>query len=81
MSDDKRIGRTVRLTQDINQRLIDLCDHLGTNPNAYLVNEIGKSIARDEVTFLVKRSQGEMFDNLAKALESVVLEGREGEKG
>ena len=50
MSEERgRIGRTVRLTPDINSRLLALCEHLGTNPNAYLVTEIGKAIARDEI--------------------------------
>lgn len=71
MSEEKRIGRTVRLTVDVNQRLLDLCDHLGTNPNAYLVTEIGKAIARDELAFRAQRAQSEMMAQLlAHATES-----------
>jgi hypothetical protein len=51
MSDKLKKSRTVRLTPELDSRLLALCDHLGTNPNAYLVTEIGKAISRDEVAF------------------------------
>lgn len=71
---DTKIGRTVRLTPEVNQRLLDLCAHLGINPNAYLVGEIGKAIARDELSFNAKQQTDEMFSNL-RALVSEVQDG------
>ncbi len=76
MSDEKRVGRTVRLTADINQRLIELCEHLGTNPNAYLVNEIGKAIARDEVAFRATRQTQGMME-LLQGIAQGAQEGSE----
>ena len=56
-----RSPRSVRLTSQINDRLIALCDHLGVTPNAYLVGVIGKAIATDELTFLAKSNSNDMF--------------------
>lgn len=64
MSEVKRIGRTIRLTPEVNDRLIVLCEHLGTNPNAYLVSEIGKAISRDELSFRVGRQTADFLDFL-----------------
>ena len=71
MSD--KIGRTVRLEPNVNERLIALCDHLGVNVNAYLVGEIGKAISRDEVSFRVadhsessKEMLNEFFNEVVK---------------
>jgi predicted DNA-binding protein len=55
-----RSPRSVRLTSQINDRLIALCDHLGVTPNAYLVGVIGKAIATDEMTFLAKSNSNDM---------------------
>ena len=75
-----KITRTVRLTPDINQRLIELCEHIGTNPNAYLISEIGKAISRDEVAFRSQKNSADLYslmiplmkeaqDNFRKATE------------
>lgn len=53
MEDKKpKIGRTVKLEHNLNERLIALCAHLGVNPNAYLLNKIGEAVSRDEVSYL-----------------------------
>lgn len=71
MSEDFRVGRTIRLSSSINQRLVDLCEHLGTNPNSYLVNEIGKAISRDELAFRSHQSQAEFFGRLLQGFDQV----------
>lgn len=50
MSSDSKKTRTVRLDSSVDARLVELCKHIGTNPNAYLIAEIGKAISRDEVS-------------------------------
>lgn len=72
MSEDpQKIGRTIRLTSDMNQRLLDLCSHIGTNPNAYMVTEIGKCVARDEVSLYAKTRTRELFDVMADLTERI----------
>jgi hypothetical protein len=61
METDSKVGRTVRLTSGVNQRLLDLCEHLGVTPNAYLVAEVGKAVARDEISLMVKGQTDSMF--------------------
>ena len=60
-----KISRTLRLTPDLDARLQGLCEHLGVNPNAYLLNEVGKAISRDEVAFQLKKQVQEMFDGIS----------------
>lgn len=62
--ESKRIARSVRLTPDVTRRLTDLCTHLGVNPNAYLVAEIGKAVARDELTYRVTSQAEEFFKSV-----------------
>jgi hypothetical protein len=64
-----KIGRTVRLSPDINRRLLDLCEHLGVNPNAYLIGEIGKAVARDELTFRAQQQNELLFKQLGSMLQ------------
>lgn len=63
-----KIGRTVRFSPDINQRLLDLCVHLGVNPNAYIVGEIGKAVARDELTFRAQKQNQDLFEQLGRMI-------------
>lgn len=65
-----RIGRTVRLTPDINSRLLVLCEHLGTNPNAYLVTEIGKAVSRDEIQLRSLQIQNEAMTKAVASLKA-----------
>lgn len=59
-----RVTVTVRLTPNMNERLENLCEHLGTNRNSYLVNAIGKAISKDELSFMVQQNSLEMFSEL-----------------
>jgi hypothetical protein len=66
--DAVKVGRTVRLSPEINQRLVELCAHLGVNPNAYLVGEIGKAVSRDEISFRASRNSDDMLRLVEKAM-------------
>ncbi len=68
MSTDK-ITRTIRFRPDIDKRLVDLCNHIGTNPNAYLVTEIGKCIARDELAFVSQKNQTDFLAKIVSGFE------------
>lgn len=70
-SNEKRIARSVRLTPDVTRRLTDLCDHLGVNANAYLVAEIGKAVARDEVIFKVLSQSDDFFKTIQAGLSDM----------
>ena len=78
MKVSEKIGRTVRLESNVNERLIALCDHLGVNVNAYLVGEIGKAISRDEVSFRVAdhsdQSKEMLNDFFAKVMNELPKE-------
>ena len=43
-----RVNRAIRLTKEVDKRLLAVCERLGVNPNAYLLHVVGQSIARDE---------------------------------
>ena len=68
-----KVGRTVKLEHEMNNRLIALCEHLGVNPNAYLLNEIGKAVSRDEVAYKASKQTADMT-NLLEALFSETKE-------
>ena len=67
----KKITKTIRLNHDVYQRLVALCDHLGTNPNAYLISEIGKCISRDELTFNVNKHSSDVYSSLMPMLQGL----------
>lgn len=71
MASVKKKGRTIRLTPEVDGRLVALCAHLGVNPNAYMLAEVGKAVARDEVSYASKMRMNSLMDGLeAMARES-----------
>jgi hypothetical protein len=68
-NEDKKV-RTIRLTHSMNARLEALCEHLGTNPNAFLITKIGEIVSTSEITFKSQQSQSAMVDILAQFANS-----------
>lgn len=70
MSYENKKSRTVRLESSVDDRLVALCKHIGTNPNAYLIAEIGKAISRDEVSLraldISAKSQADFFRQITE---------------
>ena len=68
--------RTVTLTQDMAERLLRVCTHMGVTPSAYLKQVIGEAVCRHEGSLLPKQaadnSQAMMerfFANMAEAIQ------------
>lgn len=74
MSSESKKSRTVRLDPSVDSRLVELCKHIGTNPNAYLVAEIGKAISRDEVSLRAVKQSSEHQALLFEQIASMVGE-------
>ena len=79
MSEDKdqntehsgKYMRSIRLTHDMAARLQAVCDHLGVNVGAYITQEIGRAVARDEVTLLAKNTQDNSMDMLTRFIQEI----------
>ena len=59
-----KITRTVRLTPEVDAKLVRLAEELGTSVNAYLNVEMGKAINRDFLAFQEADRQGAAMDNM-----------------
>lgn len=67
------VGRTIRLSTDVMARLQAVCEHLGVTVGAYLTQEIGRAVARDEVSLMAKQSK----DNSLELLSRFLTEARD----
>ena len=63
MSVIKKKPRSLSLTPEVEDKLLKLCDQLGVNPHAYLLNEVGKAVNRDYLAFQVAERQQNMFQD------------------
>lgn len=50
----KKVNKSVSLNPDVYDRLVVICERLGVNVNAYLVNAVGQQIQRDEAPILAQ---------------------------
>lgn len=73
----KKVGRTINLESHMNDRLIELCAHLGVNPNAYLLNEIGKAISRDELSYKAAQQTQQMQDQFTSLFMEMLQQDEE----
>lgn len=68
---EPRCPRSIRLTKNINNRLIAVCDHLGVTPTSYLIAAVGKSITLDEQVFITQKHSSDMVDIASNIRDSV----------
>lgn len=71
-----KVSRSLKLESDINDRLVAVCRHLGVNPNAYLINEIGKAISRDEVAFVVANNSKNSMNDMVGLLQGLLADNK-----
>lgn len=70
------VGRTIRLSTDVMARLQAVCDHLGVTVGAYLTQEVGRAVARDEVSLMAKQSKDNTLELLSRFLTEAAKEVR-----
>lgn len=63
MSVIKKKPRSLSLTPEVEDKLLKLCDQLGVNPHAYLLNEVGKAVNRDYLAYQIAEGQQNMFQD------------------
>ena len=72
MSVLKKKPRSLSLTPEIEDKLLKLCDRLGVNPHAYLLNEVGKAVNRDYLAYQIAEGQQNMFQDFMDKMAGVV---------
>lgn len=70
------VGRTIRLSTDVMARLQAVCDHLGVTVGAYLTQEVGRAVARDEVSLMAKQSKDNTLELLSRFFTEAAKEVR-----
>lgn len=77
MATEKK-ARSISLDVTVEAKLVALCTHLGVNPHAYLLNEIGKCVTRDYLAFQVaadnQKSLNDLFAKLGDSAEGMKFE-------
>jgi predicted transcriptional regulator len=73
MKREEKITRSIRLSPDITERLQAVSAHLGVNVNAYIVAEIGRAVARDEVTLRAETDRGVLFKQVEEMMRKEAL--------
>lgn len=67
----EKVARSLKLEAHLNDRLVALCAHLGVNPNAYLLNEVGKAVSRDELAFVVANNSKDSMNEMVSTVMSI----------
>lgn len=65
----KKVNKSVSLNPDVYDRLLVVCERLGVNVNAYLVNAVGQQIQRDEAQQVAQES---MIKSLTDSFETLM---------
>lgn len=74
MASDSKVTRSIRLTPDVDARLVALCEHFGISIHNYLLNEIGKAVARDEIAFKAKKAQDDAVQQMLAQFAAAMSE-------
>ena len=68
------VTRTIRLTPEVLARLQAVCEHLGVTVGSYITQEVGRAVARDEMSLLAKQSKDSSLERLARILQEAAKE-------
>lgn len=68
------VTRTIRLTPEVLARLQAVCEHLGVTVGSYITQEVGRAVARDEMSLLAKQSKDSSLEMLARILQEATNE-------
>lgn len=68
------VTRTIRLTPEVLARLQAVCEHLGVTVGSYITQEVGRAVARDEMSLLAKQSKDSSLEMLARILQEAAKE-------
>lgn len=66
-----KVARSLKLEANLDARLVALCAHLGVNPNAYLLNEVGKAVSRDELAFVVANNSKDSMNEMVSTVMGI----------
>lgn len=72
----ERVARSLKLEANLDARLVALCSHLGVNPNAYLLNEVGKAVSRDEIALVATNNSKNSMDDMVSLLQGLLVEDK-----
>lgn len=72
--------RTVRLSDDIDAKLLALSERLGVTVHSYLTNEIGKAVNRDYLGFQLAERQGQAIESFMANILTAIAEESKGDK-
>lgn len=68
------VTRTIRLTPEVLARLQAVCEHLGVTVGSYITQEVGRAVARDEMSLLAKQSKDSSLEMLARMFQQATNE-------
>ena len=71
------VTRSIRLTPEVLARLQAVCEHLGVTVGSYITQEVGRAVARDEVSLLAKQSKDSSLEMLARMIDQANKEDDE----
>lgn len=71
------VTRSIRLTPEVLARLQAVCEHLGVTVGSYITQEVGRAVARDEMSLLAKQSKDSSLEMLARILQEATKEDDE----
>lgn len=71
MSYSDKKSRSLRLNNDVNERLEEVCKAFGVNANSYILNAVGKAVMADYLSISVQAKSDDTFKTLSLMLAEV----------
>ncbi len=72
--------RTVSFTEELDAKMITLCEALGVTPNSYITNAVAKNVLNDSTAYLTQKNGAETMAQMASAFSQLMSEIEKQEK-
>lgn len=72
--------RTVSFTEELDAKMVTLCEALGVTPNSYITNAVAKAVLNDSTAYVTQKNSADVMSQMAAAFAQMMSEAENQEK-
>lgn len=63
--------RSISFTEDLDSKLVELCEALSISPNSYINNVVAKAVLNDRTAMVSQKTSSEGMDKILKIFSAI----------
>lgn len=68
--------RSISFTEELDSKLVELCESLSISPNSYINNVVAKSVLNDRTAMVSQKASSEAVQKMLQMFGSYIVEDK-----